>query len=290
MNFIFAWLILSLLFVNGIAPLAINSKFQTSTETLLIPSFEKARQIGLVKVHGVALSPIAGSPAEKAGIKDGDEVVSIGNTKIVSPDDFVQYFTAHKSDVSTLQIMRNNVPISISITPKDGKIGSYVGYKTVEFDSGFTYKYPVTQAFVVGAQEVYHQSVMTFELFGSLVHKLVAPATPTERKEAQESLSGPIGIGNLFIDLAKAKAPITVIFIIASLISINLGVFNLLPFPALDGGRFAFLSIETVVRKISRGKLKGDKLESYVHAIGFALLILLSIFVAYQDIVRIFIR
>lgn len=72
-----------------------------------------------------------------------------------------------------------------------------------------------------------------------------------------------------------------------AMISINLGVFNLLPLPALDGGRWAFLTIERTLRSVSRGRLKGDRLEGRVHAVGFALLILLSILIAYQDILRI---
>ena len=71
------------------------------------------------------------------------------------------------------------------------------------------------------------------------------------------------------------------------MISINLGVFNLLPFPALDGGRFAFLTIHTVISRLSRGKLGTAKIEARANVIGFALLMLMSIFVAYQDIVRI---
>ena len=94
----------------------------------------------------------------------------------------------------------------------------------------------------------------------------------------------------MFVKLVEVKVPISVIFLIAAVISINLGVFNLLPFPALDGGRFAFLSIHTVISKLSRGKLGTEKLEARANLAGFALLMLMSIFVAYQDIVRIITR
>ena len=71
------------------------------------------------------------------------------------------------------------------------------------------------------------------------------------------------------------------------MISINLGIFNLLPFPALDGGRLVFVTLQTVLLRISRGKINTEKVEQRANIIGFALLMLLSIFVAYQDIVRI---
>ena len=291
MNFVFAWVVFSILFAIGVAPVAINTKFATSTETLLIPSPEKAKAIGLLTTSGVILAPIKDSPAEKSGIQNGDEVVSVNGNRIDSPEAFVAYFQAHSTETAaSLALIRQDRALTISVTPKDGKIGAYVAYKTIAINNDFRYQFPVVTALHLGAQEVYGQSCLTFELFTSLVRKLVTPTNPEERKEAVESLSGPIGIGNLFIDLAKTSAPFSLILVIAALISINLGVFNLLPFPALDGGRFAFLTIETVVRTLSYGKLKGDKLESSVHAIGFALLILLSIFVAYQDIARIFIR
>lgn len=87
--------------------------------------------------------------------------------------------------------------------------------------------------------------------------------------------------------MVKEQVPVAVILAIAALISINLGVFNLLPFPALDGGRFAFLTIHTLLSKVSRGKYGTAWIEAKANLIGFALLMLMSIFVAYQDIVRI---
>lgn len=66
MNFIFAFVIFSTLFMIGVEPLAINTKFQTATETKLIPSFDEAVRIGLIKTDGLLLSPMTGSIAQKA--------------------------------------------------------------------------------------------------------------------------------------------------------------------------------------------------------------------------------
>lgn len=92
----------------------------------------------------------------------------------------------------------------------------------------------------------------------------------------------------MFVDLAKVNVPLTVILSIAALISVNLGVFNLLPFPALDGGRFASLTITGMLRFLTRGKITGQKLEARAHMIGFILLMALSLYVAYNDISRFF--
>jgi regulator of sigma E protease len=188
-----------------------------------------------------------------------------------------------------LTIERAGAKSTLKIIPENGKIGVSV-YSDASFQKDFKYSYSFFAAVKVGASEVYSQSRLTLELLGDLLRKLIRPATPTERGEATKSLTGPIGIGNLFVSLVEVKVPISVIFLIAAVISINLGVFNLLPFPALDGGRFAFLTIHTVISRLSRGKLGTNKIEARANVIGFALLMLMSIFVAYQDIVRIVTR
>lgn len=69
-NFILAFLIFLGLFWQGVAPLAINSRFETVTETRLVPNFEQAISIGMVKVSGVTLSPVSGSVSERVGIRE----------------------------------------------------------------------------------------------------------------------------------------------------------------------------------------------------------------------------
>lgn len=89
MNFFLAFLIFSVLFMIGVEPLGINTKFQTSTETKLIPSFDEAVRIGLVKTDGIILSPLTGSIAEKSGLLDGDILLSIDGEVILKPEDMI---------------------------------------------------------------------------------------------------------------------------------------------------------------------------------------------------------
>lgn len=96
-----------------------------------------------------------------------------------------------------------------------------------------------------------------------------------------KDLAGPIGIGEVMVDAAKQS--LSSLWFLVALISVNLGIMNLLPLPALDGGRLLFLLIEAV-----RRKPVNPKYENWVHATGFVLLMLLMVFVTFNDIVRIF--
>lgn len=291
MNFIFAWVIFFVLFWSGtnpggIAPIAINTRFPTETESLLVPTYEQAKKTGMIEVNGIYLDPIENSPAAAAGIKKGDVVTQINGTSVASSSEIGSALKANPNSI-TFTIQREGQPErAVVIAPKDGKIGAYISDNITNVKEDFKYSFSIGKAMHAAATETYGQSKLTLELLGNLVRKLVSPRTPTERTEATESLSGPIGIGNVFVDLVSMKVPASVILAIAALISINLGVFNLLPFPALDGGRFAFLTIHTILSKLSRGKYGTVWIESKANLIGFALLMLASIFVAYQDIVR----
>ncbi|EKD29437.1 MAG: Membrane-associated zinc metalloprotease, partial [uncultured bacterium (gcode 4)] len=166
----------------------------------------------------------------------------------------------------------------------------YVGHNVTEIRKDFRYKYGFLESLKEGGIETYRQSAMTLELLGTLAKRIITPRIPAERTEAVQSLGWPIAIGNLFVNLLDAKVAFSVILLIAALISINLGVFNLLPFPALDGGRFIFLIIHRIVGVFSKKKALHGKIENSIHIAGFSLLILLSVFVAYQDIMRIVFR
>lgn len=98
-----------------------------------------------------------------------------------------------------------------------------------------------------------------------------------------DEMSGPIGIGKVMVDTAKIS--LNSLFYLLAFISINLGVMNLLPLPALDGGRFFFLLIEMIFRKPVPAKY-----EAIVHMAGFILLMLLMLLITYNDIVKLFVK
>ena len=98
-----------------------------------------------------------------------------------------------------------------------------------------------------------------------------------------DQLSGPVGVAEVMADTAKYS--MISFFQLVAFISINLGVMNLLPLPALDGGRLVFLIIEGIRRKPVPPRYEG-----YVHAAGLMLLLMLMVYVTGQDVLRIFMR
>jgi regulator of sigma E protease len=102
-------------------------------------------------------------------------------------------------------------------------------------------------------------------------------------------LSWPIWVGATFVWLVEISAPVSIVLVIIALISVNLWVFNLLPIPALDGGRIVTTTIYSLtVQFFERWSHQFMRFEKYFHAIGFILLMILTLYVAWLDISRFF--
>lgn len=300
-NFILAGLIFSFLFWSGTSPIAFNSQFPTELKSELVPTFEQALESRALLSSGLVLTPIPGSVAERAGILAGDHIIAVDNKAVKTPAEFIAALSVSLTEGAVddktggeivekraLVLERKGQNETILLTPEGGKIGAYVGYDIKGVNPNYRIQYPFAQAFSAGFGEMVVQSRLTLELFGSLISKIATPKDSVERSTALESVGGPIAITSMFVDLAKNSAGISVIFAIAGLLSVNLGVFNLLPLPALDGGRFVTTSIVSLLEllRISRKKIRSY--EAMIHAFGFLLLLLLSIFIAFHDISKFF--
>ena len=147
-NFVFAWIVISALFIVGVAPLGINEKFPTETKTLLIPSFDQARETGLLKTDGIELDPLPGSAAEASGIRSGDRIVSIGGYDVSTPEYFVEYVKQHPAEETALVIDRSGAILTISVTPRDGKLGIRIGYRITGIDDQFRYRFSPPEAII----------------------------------------------------------------------------------------------------------------------------------------------
>lgn len=299
MNFLLAGIILSILFFIWISPIGINNKIETSAQLHLIPSTQEAIDMWfLIQKPGIILHPIDTSIAQISGILQNDILEKVNETVITSPTQLKDLLGTYKNTQITFSIQRalNNCDITqsqncefetkvIPITPNnEGKIWSYL-IENSQINTNFKYDLNIFQSIWYGFQETYNQIILTFQWIKTLLQKIIIPETPTERSEAIQEVSGPIGIVNFIAN--SISNGIIFILIIWSIISINLWVFNLLPIPALDGWRFILITINSIIKKIFWKKAISDTLEWLLHMWFFIAIIILSIFIAYNDITKI---
>jgi regulator of sigma E protease len=217
-----------------------------------------------------------GQAIEKSGITTGDYITKMNDTIISSSDDFWKYLEDNPLSDETIRVTYNHKGKSntVEITPS----------MTTLYDPGFGYN--------VGREKVSPLGVIRYSLadvkyvISSTFENLGMLATG---KLSVNDLSGPVGvvdmIGSTYEETKSEGQMITwmTMLMLAILLSANLGVMNLLPLPALDGGRLVFLIIELV-----RGKPIKPEKEGIVHFVGFVLLMVLMVFVLFNDIRRIF--
>lgn len=225
-----------------------------------------------VIVTGVSSS----SPAQKAGLSQGDTVLSVNNVAIKTPTQLTDYTKRHLGEELEVVVQKKNGQTKeVSLTPRkaypegQGPIGVSVASNTL------IKKYPWYQAPIIGTQEALKTSWMIASSIGSTLFQLVTKA------QVPQGVAGPVGIAQLTGQFVQV-GPMAVLSLV-SVISLNLAVLNILPIPALDGGRLFFILIEAVTRK-----KVSQKYESYAHAAGMALLLGLIALITFHDIIRIF--
>ncbi|NGP44095.1 RIP metalloprotease RseP [Bacillaceae bacterium SIJ1] len=206
--------------------------------------------------------------AKAAGLMAGDEVVSIDGEPIDSWREIQQYVLERPGQELSFVIERDGEQATVPLTPKAVEQGEQtiglIGV-TGNLERSFT------GAIIGGAQDTY--------LFAKQI--LIAVGKLVTGQFTIEALSGPVGIYDQTDQFVQSGIVTLVRW--AALLSINLGIINLLPLPALDGGRLVFILLEGV-----RGKPIDPGKEGLVHFVGFALLFLLMIVVTWNDIQRLF--
>lgn len=220
------------------------------------------------------------SPAEQAGIKRFDVITKINDHQITSADDVSSYFRDNPASDLTVKmtVTRDGKSMDFSITPKLMEYGDG-GYKL-----GFTYgtareKVSGLQVIKYSAVEVKFWIVTTIKSVGQLI----------TGKVSKDEISGPIGIVTYVDDVIQESSPLGIKYVILNILNIsilltaNLGVMNLLPIPALDGGRLLFLIIEWIRRKPLNRKWEG-----MINVVGFMALMVLMVFVMFNDIIKLF--
>ncbi len=229
-----------------------------------------------VVVGQVAVEEVAeNSPAAMAGIKDGDIIISINDKPINNTSDLSRYIQMNLGGEITILVEHSDASQEeVELVPRwrppegEGAVGIVISTlePTVERQS-----YPFWRAIPMGV----NQTIETLVLFKNAILSLFIGTASIG------GVAGPVGIAQITGEVAKAG--ISPLLEWTAFFSLNLAILNLLPLPALDGGRITFVLLEW----IRRGKRISPKREGLVHLIGFFMLMAFILAVTYQDIIRI---
>ncbi|UJP06043.1 MAG: RIP metalloprotease RseP [Nitrosomonas sp.] len=221
---------------------------------------------------------VAGSVAERAGMRVNDEIIAINNTEILAWSDFVQQIRAHPDRSLLMEILRNEQLIQLTVTPESasengkniGKIGVAPATHQDEFNALLvTVRYPIGQAWSKAMEKTWETTSLTLRMLGKMITGDVS----------LKNVGGPISIA----DHAGQSAQMGLVSYLAflALISVSIGILNLLPIPILDGGHLMFYTIEIV-----KGSPLSDNTIIIGQKIGLILLLALMLFAIYNDISR----
>lgn len=232
---------------------------------------------------------VKNSPAEQVGIKPETRVISVNNEKLpLDPNKVSEFFasTINESKGKPMNLELQDIvsgdEYSVTVTPRQnppkgqGALGVRYGYEVplvvLRYDT------PAQKAFS-GVAHTINLTKYNVQIFGKIFNQSVEDKSV---KPLGETVSGPLAILFLFQDIFKlpSKEAILTTLNIAGLISVSLAIFNVLPIPALDGGRLFFILYEMITkRKVS------PKIEGMAHAVGMVLLLGLIVLVTVRDVI-----
>lgn len=253
MNVVLAWVLMSIGFALGV-PAVVES------DTPL----QHGAQLSAPRV--TILDVEAQSPAAKAGLRGGDGILKIDEVQVDDIAAVQSYITQHKGHTFQMRVLRGKTELNVSVAsrsqpePGEGPTGIALGMVG-------SLRYPWYYAPVMGAKSVYGQLGNIFVGLYSLVSGNVTFG----------QLGGPAKIAQLTGQASQLGVSYVLQF--TAFLSLNLAVFNVLPIPALDGGRVLFLIIEKV-----RGRKNNQAVEAWVNSIGFIALLGLILAVSVNDV------
>ena len=218
---------------------------------------------------------VSGSPAETSGLKKGEVIVSIDGKKVVNPTEVVSETRKHLGEEVVFRLTDPKTKATRDVVvsprrecPKDqGPVGISIA-QDIEVK-----KYPWYQAPFLGTKEVIKNSILIVAGLGTVLSEIFT------KGQVPEGVAGPVGIAQVTGTFVQSGLNAVLAFV--ALLSLNLAVLNILPIPALDGGRFFFILIELVTRRKVH-----PRFEAYAHAVGIAVLLALIALITIHDLSR----
>jgi regulator of sigma E protease len=206
-------------------------------------------------------------PAEKAGLKEGDKILALDGKPVPALASMVESLEITKDKPITLTVLRNGEQKTFTLQPVLSEKRYRIGIGTMQMKVK-------TLPFTAALNKSLHENRQNGLLILELVKKMA------QRKISMRSIEGPIRIGQAAGEAARRKGW-TPLMELTAAISLNLGIFNLLPIPILDGGVILFLLIEGLMRRDISMNIK-----ERVYQAAFVFLVLFAVMVIYNDLMK----
>jgi regulator of sigma E protease len=224
---------------------------------------------------------IDGLGAKQAGIQVGDKITAVDGEKVKYWEDLQDIIRAEKTATKVIvSVLRDNkeqkIEVSIGVKQLSDQLGEARNVRllgiTPYYEDIVKVRHGLAESFILAIKKTWELTAMTCKGLWRMV---------TGKLLIRETITGPLGI--LYIASKAAKVGIIALLHLMAVLSISLGIFNLLPLPVLDGGHIVLLGIEKI-----RGRTLSLKAEQIITQVGTTIIVSLAIFVTYNDILRLF--
>lgn len=213
-----------------------------------------------------------GSPAQEAGLREGDRFISIGGESVKTSEQVTQYIRSRNAERIPITVLRDGQNVELTTTERrmDGKLGVVVAEQ-----------YPLHAASIASAfKYAYNQNIQILRLTGKALGQVFSG-----QRSIGNTLSGPIGIYQA-TQHSVEKLGWDGVFGMLGFLSLNLGIFNLLPIPVLDGGAIFLLLLEGLLALV--GLSISSVVRDRIQQVGFVMVLLLMVFVLANDALKTF--
>ncbi|MDD4980318.1 MAG: RIP metalloprotease RseP [Candidatus Omnitrophica bacterium] len=223
---------------------------------------------------------IDGFGAKNAGIQAGDKIVAVDGKKVTVWEDLQNAVQNEKTKGKvTLSVLRDNKEYALEVEIKERQLDDILGKKRsvgligiMPADEVTNIRYGFLKSFTLALRKTIDLTTLTYKAIWRMI---------TGNLSMRESVTGPLGI--FYITSKAASLGIIAVIHLIAVLSISLGIFNLLPLPVLDGGHIVLLAVEKI-----RGKQLGLKAESIITKFGLTIIIAIALFATYNDLLRFF--
>ena len=244
-----------------------------AAEIMLVPAAQGKYEMGDIgvqpQIHPEVDEVSPGQPAAEAGLRKGDTILAANNEVNVSYDRLIELIRAGAGKTLALQVKRGNTIETVQVSPRDNAGTVMIGAQIRPWET-HTVNPGLVDAFKLSVQKNWEWTRLIVETLGGLF----------TQETSVKQLMGPVAIADL--SGAAAQAGWISLFSLMAMISLNLGLLNLMPIPVLDGGHIFILGLEGLARRDFSMRVKEKMLLA-----GFVLLLMLMVTVIYNDLMRI---